>query len=330
MEVYTAYRRRVSSLKTDGMPPAYGRLDLTGSETLDDCMNGQPRLEVTYISEYMYVMNTKLTLRMDESLVEKGKFEAGRRGRSVSQMVGDFFDSLRMNGPTRCPGDSSWHCSCVPSPQVRVLWFLALSLVLLPLPVGATSVLSLSFDSLVEEAEVIAVGTVTAIESAWDGDNNVPHTFVTFSNLEVLKGEADQTELTLRFFGGPTPDGGVAQIAGVPQFTLQERAVIFSVGNNHQAVPLVGIWQGVYRVVYDAERGVDTIRDHAGRPVTALPTEDGEILHDHAEDGGILHDHDTSHGVAQAAQMEATSEVLTLSTLIEQVEEVLEASEEAN
>ena len=49
---------------------------------------------MTYISKYIYVMNTKLTLRMDESLVEKGKFEADRRGKSVSQMVGDFFDSL--------------------------------------------------------------------------------------------------------------------------------------------------------------------------------------------------------------------------------------------
>ena len=34
---------------------------------------------------------------MDESLVEKGKFEADRRGKSVSQMVGDFFDSLSMS-----------------------------------------------------------------------------------------------------------------------------------------------------------------------------------------------------------------------------------------
>ena len=49
---------------------------------------------MTSMSEYMYVMNTKLTLRMDESLVEKGKFEADRRGKSVSEMVGDFFDSL--------------------------------------------------------------------------------------------------------------------------------------------------------------------------------------------------------------------------------------------
>ena len=56
--------------------------------------SGQWRLDVPYMPEYVSVMKTKLTLRMDESLVEKGKFEADRRGKSVSQMVGDFFDSL--------------------------------------------------------------------------------------------------------------------------------------------------------------------------------------------------------------------------------------------
>ncbi len=39
-------------------------------------------------------MNTKITLRMDEVLIKKAKSEAGRRGKSVSQMVGEFFDHL--------------------------------------------------------------------------------------------------------------------------------------------------------------------------------------------------------------------------------------------
>ena len=42
----------------------------------------------------MYVMNTKITLRMDEMLIKKAKSEAGRRGKSVSQMVGEFFAHL--------------------------------------------------------------------------------------------------------------------------------------------------------------------------------------------------------------------------------------------
>ena len=39
-------------------------------------------------------MNTKLTLRMDAELVRTAKTEAGRRGKSVSKIVGEFFDTL--------------------------------------------------------------------------------------------------------------------------------------------------------------------------------------------------------------------------------------------
>ncbi|MFH1024056.1 MAG: DUF6364 family protein [Planctomycetota bacterium] len=39
-------------------------------------------------------MHTKLTLRMNTERIQTAKREAGRRGKSVSQMVGDFFDVL--------------------------------------------------------------------------------------------------------------------------------------------------------------------------------------------------------------------------------------------
>jgi hypothetical protein len=39
-------------------------------------------------------MKTKLTLRMDESIVRKAKMEAKRRGKSVSRMVAEFFESI--------------------------------------------------------------------------------------------------------------------------------------------------------------------------------------------------------------------------------------------
>ena len=39
-------------------------------------------------------MNTKLTLRMDESIVRKAKMEAKRRGKSVSQMVAEYIESI--------------------------------------------------------------------------------------------------------------------------------------------------------------------------------------------------------------------------------------------
>lgn len=39
-------------------------------------------------------MNTKLTLRMDDALVRQAKNHAARRGKSVSQMFGEFVSSL--------------------------------------------------------------------------------------------------------------------------------------------------------------------------------------------------------------------------------------------
>jgi len=42
-------------------------------------------------------MNTKLTLRMDDVLVQQAKTQAARRGKSVSQMFVEFIASLEAN-----------------------------------------------------------------------------------------------------------------------------------------------------------------------------------------------------------------------------------------
>jgi hypothetical protein len=49
-------------------------------------------------------MNTKLTLRMDETAIRRAKEEARRRGKSVSQMMGDFVVLLgEKKQPQRLP-----------------------------------------------------------------------------------------------------------------------------------------------------------------------------------------------------------------------------------
>ena len=147
-------------------------------------------------------------------------------------------------------------------------------------PGWATTVIQKSFAEVVQAAEVIAVGTVTTIATEWDAAHNRPFTLVTFSTLDVLKGAHTEPELTLRVLGGPHPDGSILQIVGVPEFSLGDRLVVFVTGNDHYAVPLVGLWQGVYRVVFDAARGVETIYNHARQPVTSLPTATGGLLHE--------------------------------------------------
>ena len=119
--------------------------------------------------------------------------------------------------------------------HLRRVW-LVLSLVLLASPAQATSVVAKPFSAVVQESETIAVGTVTAIAAEWDAAHNRPFTLVTFSTLDVLKGAHTEPELTLRVLGGPHPDGSILQVAGVPQFSLGDRAGRFCDGQR----PLCG------------------------------------------------------------------------------------------
>ncbi|MFT5369683.1 MAG: hypothetical protein ACI8V2_004661 [Candidatus Latescibacterota bacterium] len=55
---------------------------------------------MTYIFVIFYtsllegMMKTKLTLRLDEALIKKAKAQAQKRGKSVSQLVADYFTVL--------------------------------------------------------------------------------------------------------------------------------------------------------------------------------------------------------------------------------------------
>ena len=180
-----------------------------------------------------------------------------------------------------------------------------LALLCITAPSAATTVLQQSFPDLVQKADTIVVGTVSAIEAEWDAAHERPYTFVTFTDLEIRKGHANQETLTLRFLGGPDPDGNILEIAGVPAFHLGDRLLLFIARNAHVAVPLVGLWQGVYHVVFDPERDEDVVYTHTMQPLTALPAKRGGVVYDHA-----------------LTQMSATPAVpLALDTVLEAIEQ---------
>ncbi|MCY4636558.1 MAG: hypothetical protein OXG04_18980 [Acidobacteria bacterium] len=141
----------------------------------------------------------------------------------------------------------------------------------------ANSVLPMSFSEVVESAEVVAAGTVTAINETWDAEQEAPFTEVTFSNLDVVKGQVGGEELTLHFLGGPDPDGYVLVVSGMPQFEVGDRAVVFSAGNGVQISPLVGWSQGLYRLFYDPGQDAFTVADHVGRAVVAIENQEGRM-----------------------------------------------------
>jgi hypothetical protein len=76
--------------------------------------------------------------------------------------------------------------------------------------------------------------------------------------------------MTLEFLGGHISDGTVLSIAGVPHFAVGEKAVVFSAGNHKDFCPLVGLWQGRFRVAFDAQLGMETVRDNFRAPIVGI------------------------------------------------------------
>ena len=147
-----------------------------------------------------------------------------------------------------------------------------------PAALHGTTVVKMTFSEVVDAATVISVGTVSSVEYVWDAERGTPYTDVTFADLYVLHGSIPGSDLTLRFTGGPTPDGLVLEIAGMPRFTVGQRTVVFSDPAGGGICPLVGWWQGLYRVARDTERGVDVVFDHAGVPMVGFDGPPGELV----------------------------------------------------
>jgi hypothetical protein len=131
---------------------------------------------------------------------------------------------------------------------------------------GATVVVAKDFGAFCAEADLIFVGTVTNVAARWsDPQRRAIETEVTFGDLIWLRGGPEAT-VRLQFAGGEM-DGLREAVAGVPQFAVGERRVVFA-HTGHYASPIVGFNQGLFRVVDGASGPV--VLDADGRAVTGV------------------------------------------------------------
>jgi hypothetical protein len=161
------------------------------------------------------------------------------------------------------------------SALARLLVFVVANIISLHSSAQATSVAEVSFPDLVHQADVIAVGSVSDIQEQWDEARKAPLTLVTFSDLTVLKGNPGAS-MTLEFLGGHTPNGLLLMIPGVPQFKVGEKTVVFGAGNHRDFCPLVGVWQGLMRVMTDPQRRIETVSDNFRIPIVKI--QEGKIV----------------------------------------------------
>jgi hypothetical protein len=138
-------------------------------------------------------------------------------------------------------------------------------------PALASTVIPMNVSTLAGHAGQVIVGEVASVRSYWADAPRRIETLVVFENVVYLKGElADSGET----FSLVVPGGVVGEmqmrLCCAPVFRPGERRVLFLLPS-YKTFPTVGLEQGAFRVVRDAE-GVDRIYQH-GVAVTGFDAE---------------------------------------------------------
>jgi len=134
---------------------------------------------------------------------------------------------------------------------MRIVPVVALLLVVLASPVRATVFLPADLGELSRDARVIVRGRVVAVDARWTDDRRGIDTIVTLEVESYLKG-AFGSMLAFRVPGG---DLGRYRsiVVGAPEFAVDDRVVLF-LGTTGPSIPyILGLSQGVFRVVRAAD-----------------------------------------------------------------------------
>ncbi|MGE0702936.1 MAG: hypothetical protein AB7F99_04895 [Vicinamibacterales bacterium] len=119
--------------------------------------------------------------------------------------------------------------------------------VLLIAPAGATVIVPATLAELSQDARVIARGRVIETAPRWTGDWRSIETLVTLSTEDTLKGSAGPT-VSFRVPGGQV--GRYKRVVvGAPEFHIDQRVVVFLNDRGSDVPYLLGLSQGVFRLV---------------------------------------------------------------------------------
>ena len=103
-----------------------------------------------------------------------------------------------------------------------------------------------NFDQLVAEADAIFVGTASAAAARKLPEGAIV-TDVSFTRLQVIKGNVSDSSLTLMTAGGSV-GGETFEIRGLPRFRMDVSYLVFVQGNGATIFPVVGGDQGMFQL----------------------------------------------------------------------------------
>jgi len=144
--------------------------------------------------------------------------------------------------------------SSTPAGWARIALLLTLFTLALVSSVDATLVVSLSEESLAQDADAIVIGRVTMIQPRYESQNRAIFTHITVAVEDVLKGEVPGADITLRQPGGTVGDLN-SWIIGSPNFALGEKVLLFLRRDRDGVLRVAHLYQGKLTITFDPATG---------------------------------------------------------------------------
>ena len=133
--------------------------------------------------------------------------------------------------------------------SLLALFFVALA----AFSAGATTVIPLTFEQLVDGSQAVVYGRVSGVRSQWTDDHRFIESVVTVEILRDMKGSAGES------IAFTIPGGQVGRylnvIPGAPTFATGDLAVFFLTAQGARLPVTTGFTQGIYRVQRNASSG---------------------------------------------------------------------------
>jgi len=120
-------------------------------------------------------------------------------------------------------------------------------------PAHAITVVPMTFEELVEDATTVVYARVADVRGRWTADRRAIESVVALEALRYFKGDLGPA-VTMRLPGGEA-GGYVNLLPGAPVLREGDLVVLF-LGSRGPSMPaLVGLTQGVFRILTDARSG---------------------------------------------------------------------------
>lgn len=172
----------------------------------------------------------------------------------------------------------------------------------------------IDMDEMLNQSDLVIQGKVIDINYK-DSKEGLPHTFVTYKIDQLISGNSQQKEITLRFIGGKQQQGNVIRylsVSDVPDFEKGESDVLFVTKNNSVICPLVSCSKGRFRDL----NGLVTSED--GQPLLLTAGKNYELGRESmiGEIGATNRKEGFSRGVSNATG-EANNQVKSASSVLD-------------